>query len=142
MEDTWFSRELPVLEALVSIFEAGFKQYPNAQHVAEAAGLDKDTAHRSLKALDGEYIVYNLTGGGGGFVKSISSAARRAVGQWPTPESFVDRLAEALADEAEKTSDAEKKSMLRKAAGAFGGGARDLIVDVAGAALSRGMGLG
>lgn len=133
MDDTWFSRELPVLKALVRIIErADLNGFPAVQNIAAEAHLEVRAVQRSLDALDGEYVDFQPTGQIGGFVKRITPAARRAVGQWPTAESLADRLIAAMEEVADKTDDSEKKGLLRRSATFLGGAGRDLFVDVAG----------
>jgi hypothetical protein len=94
MEDTWAWRDLPVLDAVVSqldeVNETG--GWPDLPDIAEATGLgDLEVA----AALDGEYLDLLRTSGdlSGWFVTRVTSAARRTVGQWPTGESLIERLA-------------------------------------------------
>jgi hypothetical protein len=64
--------------------------------IAERTALDKMEAARALDALEGPYIAdyQRLISGGdptNWHVGRVTEAVRRAVGQWPTPESLVDR---------------------------------------------------
>jgi hypothetical protein len=61
----------------------------------------------------------------------VTPGARRAVGQWPTGESLVDRLAAGVAEAAEHEPDPERKRALKAAASGLGGMARAVVVNVA-----------
>jgi hypothetical protein len=75
-------------------------------------------------------------------VRRVTSAARRAVGQWPTPESVVERLAGAFGAAAEGEPDAEKKSRLRQVAGFLTSSGRDVATEVVSKVILRSTGMG
>jgi hypothetical protein len=82
--------------------------------IAERTGLDKMEVARALDALEGPYIAdYQRLMSGGDptnwHVDRVTEAARRAVGQWPTPESLVDRLVQGLNQAAEHDTDPARK---------------------------------
>ena len=53
MEETWTSRDLPVLTAIVEVFErTGRVMRPN--EIVEQSGLDADQVETALRALEGE----------------------------------------------------------------------------------------
>jgi hypothetical protein len=54
-----------------------------------------------------------------------------------TPESLIDRLAEAFNAAAEREPDAQKHGRLREIAGALTGTLRDLAIGVAGEVIAR-----
>jgi hypothetical protein len=56
MEDTWFSRDLPVLDATVRLLDEGNFAVSVAS-LAEATGLDVRAVDRALDALEGRYVV-------------------------------------------------------------------------------------
>lgn len=124
----------------MTLVERAPDTYPDAEDVATETQLEIGAVRRSLDALDGEFIEFRPTHEDGGFVTSIFPSARCAVGQWPTAESLADRLVAALDNAADRTDDPEKKNWLKRTAGYFGSAGRDLLVDVAGAAISRGAG--
>jgi hypothetical protein len=65
------------------------------------------------------------------YVNKVTPEARRAVGQWPTPEALVDRLVQAFSNAADHEEDAERHYQLRQAAGLLGETLRDVAVQVA-----------
>jgi hypothetical protein len=91
MESTWESRHLPVLDAAVRyIEEHGMRLLPEAEDLAEMTGLDPKDVGLALMALRDEYLAVEISGGGleNAFVRQVYPSARRAVGQWPTPENL------------------------------------------------------
>jgi hypothetical protein len=64
------------------------------------------------------------------------------VGQWPTPESLIDRLAEAFGAAAELDPDPKRRSRLKEVASVLGGTGRDLAVEVAPRVILRQTGMG
>jgi hypothetical protein len=134
VEDTWANRELPVLDATVRLLEDDFRVC--VRDIAAETGIDPRDVDRALRALEGEYVgEYQQLATGGDpnpwYVTSVTAAARQAVGQWPTAEDLITRLAEAFSTAAEHEPDPEKKRRLRSFAGMLGGAGRDIAVEVA-----------
>ncbi len=142
MEDTWTNRDLPVLDATVRLLDTSF--FPRARDIAAAAGMDIETTGRALETLAGTYVDLSLSMGGpeSWNVSAVSAEARRAVGQWPTAESLITRLAEAFSAAAEREPDQKKKNRLRSIAGMLGGAGRDIAVEVAAKVVEHQMGMG
>lgn len=95
IEDTWANRDLPILKALVQIYENTGRAVIRASDIESATGFDKDTTQRALRALSREPYFEEAKGTWGGgiiFVGPPTSAALRLAGQWPTPENIVERL--------------------------------------------------
>jgi hypothetical protein len=63
-------------------------------------------------------------------VRDPTGHARRTVGTWPKPEDRVAEMVVALREAAERESDPEKKSALRKVAEYAGGIGRDLFIGI------------
>lgn len=134
VEETWFSRHLPVLDATVRLLDEG-NFLVRVAEIAEATGLDVRAVDRSLDALEGRYIAkYNKLMSGGHpeswYVTKVTTAARQAVGQWPTAESLTASLAEAFGSAAEREPDPEKKNRLHQVAGFLGSTGRDVATEV------------
>ncbi|GAA1602504.1 hypothetical protein GCM10009789_65750 [Kribbella sancticallisti] len=138
VHETWATRELPVLEAVIRAREARWDQFPDGADIASATGLGLDDVGRAFLALKNEYIDLRMTGGGPGhwFVQDVTPEARRIVGQWPSPDGLVDRLITALNVAADKEADSERRSKLRTVAGLIAGTAREIFVDVAAATIT------
>lgn len=103
--------------------------------IAARTGLDMAEVARSLDAMDPTFVDFRKTETGGDptfwYVNKVTPEARRAVGQWPTPEGLVDRLAQAFSNAADREEDAERHYQLRQAAGLLGETLRDVAVRVA-----------
>jgi hypothetical protein len=144
MQDTWYNRELPVLRAAVAAFERDLgRLLPEVSDLAEATGLAADDVARAVAALHPEYLDLQTTPGEptSWFVQRVHTSARRAVGQWPSPDTLAAQLAAAMQQVAEHTSDPDAKSRLRRAAEAIGGLAKDVLTEVGTKMLEHQIGL-
>jgi hypothetical protein len=144
MEDTWASRERPVLDAVVRLLET--KPEVLATAIAAETGFEVDVVGRSLLALEGVYITKIAKPWGyhpeAWRVSGVTPDARRAVGQWPTPESLVDRLAEAFGNAADDEPDPERKGRIRQVAGFLSTTGRDVATEVVSKIILRSTGMG
>jgi predicted transcriptional regulator len=138
VHDTWAARDLPVLDATVALLEESYMV--TVTDIAARTGLDEAAVARALEALDPVYVDFRKTTTGGDptfwYVLKVTPAARQAVGQWPTAESFVDRLAAELAAAGQQEQDAERKGLLAYAARLVGDTLRDASVRAADAVLA------
>lgn len=139
-EDTWASRDLVVLDAIFQLqAEQPVGSFPTMGEIAAACGLEVVDVWRSCRDMDGEYLDLRQVMAGGSAaphrVMRLYPEARRAVGQWPSAEQYLERLIAALTVEAERASTAEERTRLRRAAESLGLLAKDVAVSVAGAAL-------
>jgi hypothetical protein len=146
MEDTWTNRDFPVLEAIVRLLDQG-SWAVEVRDVAADTGLDPADVDRAIMALVGPYIVeYDRFGTGGDpnpwSVSQVTENARRVVGQWPTPETVVDRLAQAFVDAAEDEPDPERKGRLRQVAAFITSTGRDVATEVVSKVILRSTGMG
>lgn len=143
MKDTWSSRELPVLEAAVSLAEEGIL-LPEVKDIIERSGLESRAVALALLAMDGEYVDLQKTAGDpeSWYLRAVKPGARRAVGQWPTPESLVEQLAAAFAEAADAEPDDEKESRLRQVAGFLTSTGRDIATDIVSKVILRSAGMG
>jgi hypothetical protein len=134
MEDTWTGRDLPVLDAVVSKMDEVNRtgQWPDAGDIAAFTGLGVLDVAAALDALEGDYLDLQRTSGdpSAWFVTSVTSAARREVGQWPTGESMIDRLVGGIGEAAEEETDPEKKRRLQAVARELGGMAKAVAINV------------
>ena len=138
MHDTWAARDLPVLDATVSLLEESYMV--TVSDLAARTGLDPAAVARALETLDPDYVDFRKTTTGGDptfwYVLKVTPEARRAVGQWPTPDSFVTRMAAELSAAAAQESDTERKGLLSYAARLIGDTLRDVAVRAAGQVLT------
>lgn len=143
MEDTWTSRELPVLNAVVKAFEDRDRRQLRVAELTALCDLPESDVQAALRSLDSAsppYLEAPRPGWGATYpaiITGVTERARRAVGQWPTPESLVDRLAEAFGQAAEHEADPQKRGRLREVASWLGQAGRDIAVKVAAEVLLR-----
>jgi len=140
MESTWEPRDLPILDAVVRYFD----EHPQGvilrcEEVANLAGRDATDVHRALKTLEPTYVRL-ASGLGSPSVRGVTNQARRVVGQWPSPEVWVERLVQALREAAEREPDPERQGRLRAMAEGLGGFARDVAVGVLSGGITQSMG--
>jgi hypothetical protein len=143
MESTWESREMLILRA-VDYFDDPERHHVDIDDLVAATGLDEDDVKRGLRALgtaSPPYVqgiaiaetVYPIS------LTEVTERARREVGQWPTPEAWVDRLVAGLEQAADDEPNEEKRSRIKQAAGVLGGIARDVAVKAASGAITGAM---
>ena len=136
MEDTWTTRELPVLQAIVAAFEDPDQLGLRIWDVIKLCGLPERDVQLALRALweasppfieaarPPEEMTYPI------HIFGVTERARRAVGQWPTPENLVARLVEGFNAAADQEPDPVRKKRLREAAGVLGETARGVATEV------------
>lgn len=132
IEDTWTNRDLPVLKAVVQIYENTGRAKIRASEIERAVGFDSDTTQRALRALYREPYFEEATGAFGGqilFVGKPTSAALRVAGQWPTPENIVELLVAAFeaAAKDETLDEPERTRAQRIRDGLISGGSKIAI---------------
>jgi hypothetical protein len=124
---------MPVLNSVVELL--GHSYMVTVSDIAERTGLELAEVARSLDAMHPTFVDFRKTETGGDptfwYVNKVTPEARRAVGQWPTPEGLVNRLVQAFNDAADHEEDAERHYQLRQAAGLLGETLRDVAVRVA-----------
>jgi hypothetical protein len=142
VQDTWTTRDLPVLDATVALLEQSFMV--TVTDIAARTGFEPEAVAAALEALDPDYVDFRKTTTGGDprfwYVYKATPAARRAVGQWPTAEALAGRLADELAAAAAREQDAERKGLLTYAARLIGDTLRDATVRAAGHVLGPAFG--
>jgi hypothetical protein len=142
--DTWGTREMPVLSTAIALLENSYMV--TVSDIAQRTGLDLSEVARSLEAMDPTYVDFRKTETGGDprfwYVRKVTPAARQAVGQWPTAESLIDRLAAALGDAADQQADFAAKESLSQAAGLLAGTIRDAAIQAAAVILGQAEGSG
>lgn len=103
------------------------EQYGGALRRLEAHGYIK--AEGSLASHDPEAVT------------AVTEKGVRAVGAWPSPDQFADRLLAALEECCSHAGSEEERSRARRVIEVLRAGGRDLLVNAAGGALG-GMALG
>jgi hypothetical protein len=138
LDDTWHSRDLPVLRTVVSLIDSTGETV-DSWDVASILEIDVKDVERAMLALHrGGYVVAQTSESWGGVtadaVKSVTGDAYRAAGAWPNADAVADRMLATLEDLAEHGSDELEKSKARKALEGLRSLTRDTLVSVAGAA--------
>jgi hypothetical protein len=122
-EMTWTNRDLPVLKAVVEIYDQ--TGHVRASDVERALGLDRDTVQRALRALyTAPYFEEGTATASGDyvFVGPPTGDAYRVAGKWPTPENMLERLIAALeaAGDDETVAEPERSKLKQIALGLRG----------------------
>jgi hypothetical protein len=142
VQDTWAARDLPVLDATVSLLEQSYMV--TVTDIAARTGLDEGAVAKALESMDPVYVDFRKTTTGGDprfwYVFKVTPEARRAVGQWPTAQALASRLAEELATAAGQETDAERQGLLTYAARLVGDTLREATVRAAAQVLSPAFG--
>jgi hypothetical protein len=96
VEDTWFRRDLPVLDAAVELLQK--QDFVAVKDIAATTGMDTEDVAQSLLDMRYEFVseINSMGRQEDWDISRVSAAARRAVGQWPTPENLVEQLAAGL----------------------------------------------
>jgi hypothetical protein len=146
VEDTWTSRDLPVLEVVVEGFTDPERFMMTFQEVVGACGLPEREVKAGLRDLwassfveaprPPEELTYPL------IVTGVTERARRAVGQWPTPDSLAARLVKGLREAAEQEDDPVRRKGLKEAAGFLGETARGVVAEVCAKVILHAGGMG
>lgn len=137
IEDTWSTRDLPVLKVIVELADQGESSVEPAE-IQRRTGLSAQQVQVALAALDDEdpsliSIIGHTRGDG---TREIYAAqqptgeARRRVGSWPTPEGLADRLIAALKEAAEAETDPERKTKWETVAGFLSGVGQGVLIGV------------
>ena len=119
---TWLNRDLPVLKAIVEIFNETGDSSIDVSEVKARVGLDVDTVQRARHALYTEPYLQEsgrqqIASGDLWYVGAPTGDAMRVAGAWPTPEGLLDRLVTALERAGDDDArDEVERSKLKKTA--------------------------
>lgn len=82
---------MPVMAAAIEYeAEHGTPPGANGEQIASMSGLSVEDVGRALSRFDGEYLGVRKSMGPGPGADQIYRDARRAVGQWPSDDSWGD----------------------------------------------------
>lgn len=98
IEYTWTNRDLPVLRAVVDIYDRMGGPI-DADDIRAAVGFDATTVQRALRALNTEDFFRDVTAIASGDIWAVGAptgTALRVAGAWPSPEALLDGLVDAL----------------------------------------------
>jgi hypothetical protein len=138
-EDTWNARELPVLQAVVDIYDESGSYLTRATSIERRTGFDHDTVQRALRRLNSQPSsfekVVEASGGQVIMVGPPTAEALRVAGAWPSPEVLLRRLISSLETAAEdETRAPDERSKLRQAATYLGSFATQVAIGALGGA--------
>ena len=136
-DDTWTTRDLPVLKAVVELYEETGRG-PKVSAVQARTGFDGETVQRALRALYTEPY-FEKDGGSWGagliMVGAPTSKALRVAGQWPSPEAQLERLIAAIESAADDDSrEDEERGRFRQLALSLRGAAYQVAIGALGGA--------
>lgn len=135
--DTWASTDLPVLRQVVRVCKNPMAMYDVAE---VAAGVDlplEDVEMALLRLSQAGYFTAKATGGMQvSYVHKVSERARREAGQWPTPETGLDRIIAALESIADNTDDEDTRTKAERFATWLRASATTVGLSVASAAIT------
>jgi hypothetical protein len=140
MTDTWTNTDLPVLEAIVSQLDATPSEPVGLRELGKLTKLTETDLGRAMARLASasppffegveiDELTYPI------FVTRIFERALQATGRWPSPETLVSGLVDALNQAADSENDPEKKSRLRQTAETLGGAALQVAIAWASASI-------
>lgn len=127
-EETWGWREVPVMRTVIRLAEQPVFTEIRDSEIVNATDLTKQEVRQSLRALNPTFLNARRAGTGEMTVYRITDKARQAAGQWPSPDSWIDDLVQALRAAADYEHDEEKRSRLRQAAEVLSGIAKETVV--------------
>jgi len=137
-EDTLNSRDLPVLRAVVDIYEESGSYLTRASAIERRTGLEEEV-QRALRRLNSQPSffekVVDASGGQIIMVGPPNGDALRVAGAWPSPENQLRRLISALEGAADDDARApEERSKFRQAASYLGSFATQVAISALGGA--------
>lgn len=138
LPDTWYARDLPVLEACVSLVDENPGIGATVPELSAASGVTEDGVKAALRALEAAGLIGVLWGltSEGVSVPRVAGEARRLAGAWPTPETAADRLVAALEAQIAATTEPEERGRLELLLAGVAGVGRDVLVAVLSKALT------
>jgi hypothetical protein len=133
---------LPVLEAAVRLFQV--QDFVYVSDLVRETGLQVDDVARSLLDMRYEYVgeIQSMADKNRWCITEVTPEARRAVGQWPTPENVVASLAVAFDTAAEQEPDPVRKGKLRSIGSFLADTGKDLAAEIVAKVITRQTGLG
>ena len=144
MDDTWFLRELPVLDALVREIDNTLVSgtYPQLSDIAEITGLEIIDVGKAAMALNTAKLIklqMTMTGGDPGPwpVTEVSGTARQLVGAWPSPENLARNIYQQIQKLSTSEDDPIKSSWIRNFLGQTSEMGKDIVVDLLSSAILK-----
>jgi hypothetical protein len=147
VDDTWARRDLPVLDAIVSVFDKPDRYQMRMPELVGLCRLPEGEVQAALRVLANATPPYISGTEVSGLtypviITDVTERARRAVGQWPTPESLVNQVVNGLSEAAAHEPEPGKKWALREAASVLGDTAKDVATEIAAKIIVHAGGMG
>lgn len=144
MDDTWFSRDLPVLDAIVLEIDKLLLRgtYPQLSDIAEITGMAILEVGSAAIALDNAGLIdlhQTMTGGNPApwSVIGVAGNARQLVGAWPTPESLAKDLYQQIENLSASEANPTKSSWFKNFLGGTSAIGKDVVVEVLATAIGK-----
>lgn len=139
MPDNWNNRDLPVLRVIVELADEQPGEWVYVWDVAPQLGWDRNDVRVQQAGRRFESAGWCETTHRGpkidGF-RNPSSDALRAVEEWPTPETALDRIVGALEQLAREATDDDTRTRARKILDGLQGAGKRIGLGVATAAIT------
>lgn len=137
LPETWATRDLPILREALLALDMG--EEADLEAIRTRLGMTATEIRIGVEALanaNPPYLEWTIGNGWNGerspgSIDRVFERARRELGTWPTPDSFVTELATALRQAADAEPEPEKKNKLQATADALLSFGRDVAVLVA-----------
>lgn len=116
LDDTWFSRDFPVLIEVTRRCDERPRSWIEVSEIVDALDMPQRDVEHAVLALrdDGYFKTYTEGGQVVSTVGQLHPKARRATGMWPTPGNALERMIDALDEIAENTDDEDTRSNARR----------------------------
>ena len=135
LPETWTNRDRRVLEFVLQHADTGTNEVIGIHEISKRLPLSQDqvfAALTSLAAASPPYIELEYL-----HVMRVCERARRELGTWPSADTVVAQLAEALLRAADEATEPERKNRLRAAGESLVGIGRDIAVQTVGTMLGN-----
>ncbi|MEZ0385226.1 hypothetical protein [Mycobacterium sp. pW045] len=138
-QDSWTDRDLPVLKAVVDIYEKTGQHLIPATAIEAATGLDAGAIQRALRRLNTEPSFFEkVTAAFGGTIITVGPPTRHALqvaGAWPSAERLLERLITALDTAGDDDGHGvEERGKFKQLAGSLGSFASQVAIGALGSA--------
>jgi hypothetical protein len=135
LDDVWARRDYPVLHEVARRIDAG-EMLVHQNVVAQALHLEPEEVERAAAAHERRGLVTLTQDTGPVRFTDVSGSAYLMTGLHPDADDALSRLIQVLEQAAERTSDLDQRTRLRRAADALLGVSRDVMTGVLTAYLS------
>lgn len=137
LPDTWVSTDLPVLSAAIELCLEAPGQLHRFHELVNHLSLPSEMVRAAMLRLDAASpsflkIVTEWGDDDGLDIVLFSQPTERGlrlVGAWPTPESALDRLIQAMETQAQQAGSEAERSKARDVAAWFGSAGRDFMIN-------------